>query len=48
MQDQRGNIECIWSTFHKELQKVKDVDSFVNYGLVIMLPLLTVSMWLSS
>ncbi|XP_050275239.1 uncharacterized protein LOC126717520 [Quercus robur] len=46
-EDQRGNIECIWSTFHKELQKVKDVDSFVNYGLVIMLPLLTVSMWLS-
>lgn len=46
-EDQRGNIECIWSNFHKELQKVKDVDSFVNYGLVIMLPLLTVSLWLS-
>jgi hypothetical protein len=47
VQDQQGAIKRIWSTFHEEVQKVKDVDAFVNHGLVIMLPLLTFSMWLS-
>jgi phosphatidylinositol glycan class K len=46
-EDQQGAIKRIWSTFHEEVQKVKDVDAFVNHGLVIMLPLLTFSMWLS-
>ena len=47
VQDQQGAIKRIWSTFHEEVQKVKDVDAFVNHGLVIILPLLTFSMWLS-
>jgi phosphatidylinositol glycan class K len=47
MQDQQGDSKCIWSTFQKEVEKVKDVDAFVNYGLVLIVPLLTVSMWLT-
>lgn len=36
------------STIHKRVENVKDVDGFVNFGLVLMIPLLAVSSWLSS
>lgn len=36
------------STIHKRVEKVKDVDGLVNFGLVLMIPLLAVSSWLSS
>ncbi|GKV53508.1 hypothetical protein SLEP1_g60029 [Rubroshorea leprosula] len=38
---------CVWHNFYNKFQKVEDVDMLVNYGLVIMLPLLVVSTWLS-
>lgn len=47
MQDQQGASKCKWSTFLKEMEKVKDVDAFVNYGLVLIVPLLTASIWLT-
>ncbi|KAL3509046.1 hypothetical protein ACH5RR_028447 [Cinchona calisaya] len=37
-----------WSNIHDKIQKVKDVDGLVNYGLVLLIPLLAVSSWLSS
>ncbi|XWS58383.1 hypothetical protein CRYUN_Cryun08bG0029600 [Craigia yunnanensis] len=38
--------KCPWSTFYSKLQKIENVDSLVNYGLVAMLPFLVVSTWL--
>ncbi|GFZ05721.1 peptidase C13 family [Actinidia rufa] len=32
---------------HDKMEKIEDVDTLVNYGLVIMLPLVAVSTWLS-
>ncbi|XP_059440230.1 uncharacterized protein LOC132172696 isoform X1 [Corylus avellana] len=45
--DQQGTSKCKWSAFLQEMEKVKDVDTFVNYGLVLIVPLLTASMWLT-
>ncbi|XP_027062578.1 uncharacterized protein [Coffea arabica] len=36
------------STIHESVEKVKDVDGLVNFGLVLVIPLLAVSSWLSS
>ncbi|XP_027171038.1 putative GPI-anchor transamidase isoform X2 [Coffea eugenioides] len=36
------------STIHERVEKVKDVDGLVNFGLVLVIPLLAVSSWLSS
>lgn len=47
VQDQHGALKRIWSTIQKEMEKVEDVDAFVSYGLVLIVPLLTVSMWLT-
>ncbi|KAL7000619.1 hypothetical protein U1Q18_001771 [Sarracenia purpurea var. burkii] len=35
------------ATFHDKIEKIEDVDTLVNYGLVIMLPLVVISTWLS-
>jgi len=45
--DQQRASKCKWSTFLQEMEKVKDVDAFVNYGLVLIVPLLTASIWLT-
>ncbi|KAG2696679.1 hypothetical protein I3843_07G069000 [Carya illinoinensis] len=47
IEDQHGALKCIWSTIQKEMEKVEDVDAFVSYGLVLIVPLLAVSMWLT-
>ncbi|XP_035538683.1 GPI-anchor transamidase isoform X2 [Juglans regia] len=47
IEDQHGALKRIWSTIQKEMEKVEDVDAFVSYGLVLIVPLLTVSMWLT-
>ncbi|XP_042517754.1 GPI-anchor transamidase isoform X2 [Macadamia integrifolia] len=40
-------IHCIWSTLHKKVKEIEDVDTLVNYGLIIMFPLVAISTWLS-
>ncbi|THG12941.1 hypothetical protein TEA_014564 [Camellia sinensis var. sinensis] len=35
------------ATFHDKMEKIEDVDTLVNYGFVLMLPLVAVSTWLS-
>ncbi|KAG6647312.1 putative GPI-anchor transamidase isoform X1 [Carya illinoinensis] len=47
IEDQHGALKRIWSTIQKEMEKVEDVDAFVSYGLVLIVPLLAVSMWLT-
>ncbi|WKA03255.1 hypothetical protein VitviT2T_021377 [Vitis vinifera] len=45
--DQLGVFEHLWCTFLNKAEKIEDVDILVNYGLVIMLPLVAVFTWLS-
>ncbi|KAL5566909.1 hypothetical protein UlMin_030073 [Ulmus minor] len=51
--DQISNVkpECPFtrfrSSFNSKLEKIENVDSLMNYGLLMMLPLLVVSTWLS-
>lgn len=49
LQDQNGG--CPFTrmriNFHEKMAKIEDVDSLVNYGLLIMLVLVTVFSWLS-
>lgn len=45
--DQLGVFEHVWCTFLNKAEKIEDVDILVNYGLVIMLPLVAVFTWLS-
>ncbi|XP_062084433.1 uncharacterized protein LOC133790706 [Humulus lupulus] len=35
------------SSFNDKIDKIEDIDSYVNYGMFIMLPLLLLSTWLS-
>ncbi|THF97534.1 hypothetical protein TEA_001222 [Camellia sinensis var. sinensis] len=35
------------ATFHDKMEKIEDVDTLVNYGFILMLPLVAVSTWLS-
>ncbi|KAL5835329.1 hypothetical protein ACOSQ4_014826 [Xanthoceras sorbifolium] len=35
------------NSFHNKIENIEDIDSLVNYGLVIMLPVLVLSTWLS-
>lgn len=45
-----GNViapKCPWHEFVDNWKNVKDVEFLVNYGLVVMLPLLAVSTWIS-
>ncbi|XP_059641452.1 uncharacterized protein LOC132283515 [Cornus florida] len=37
----------MWSNFQDKMVKVEDVDTFVNYGFLVMLSLVAVSTWLS-
>lgn len=46
LQDQLGVFEHLWCTFLNKAEKIED-DILVNYGLVIMLPLVAVFTWLS-
>ncbi|KAJ0013627.1 hypothetical protein Pint_20438 [Pistacia integerrima] len=36
-----------WNSFNKKMEKIENIDSLVSYGLLIMLPLLLISTWLS-
>lgn len=36
-----------WNTILGRMEKIKQIDSFVNYGLVLMLPIMVLSSWLS-
>ncbi|KAF2294640.1 hypothetical protein GH714_014067 [Hevea brasiliensis] len=38
----------MWTTLNSKMERIEDVDSLVNYGLIIMLPFLILSVWLSS
>ncbi|XP_010259837.1 PREDICTED: GPI-anchor transamidase isoform X2 [Nelumbo nucifera] len=41
------SFHCIWSTLHKTVvEKIEDADTFVNYGLVVIIPLVAASTWL--
>ncbi|KAK9919491.1 hypothetical protein M0R45_028082 [Rubus argutus] len=46
-EDQQGAFKHLWKTFKDEVGKIEDVDSFVQYGLLVMLPLLLLPTWLS-
>ncbi|XP_022744450.1 putative GPI-anchor transamidase [Durio zibethinus] len=43
---QEDDSKCPWSAFYRKMQKIENVDSLVNYGLVAMLPFLVFSTWL--
>uniref|UniRef100_A0A5B7AU76 Putative GPI-anchor transamidase isoform X1 n=1 Tax=Davidia involucrata TaxID=16924 RepID=A0A5B7AU76_DAVIN len=47
--DQQGTCPFThrWNTFQEKMAKIEDIDTLVNYGLVILLPLVAVSTWLS-
>lgn len=49
MQDdhEHGALTSIWRSLHDKMEQIEDADTFVNYGLAIMLPFLGISMWLS-
>ncbi|KAK2637894.1 hypothetical protein Ddye_025689 [Dipteronia dyeriana] len=53
MQDQTSDTtkECpftrLLNSFHNKIENIENVDSLVNYGLVIMLPVLMISTWIS-
>ncbi|GAV66775.1 Peptidase_C13 domain-containing protein [Cephalotus follicularis] len=46
-QDQQDTFRYARNLFCNKLEKIEDVDSFVNYGVLMMLPMLAVSVWLS-
>ncbi|KAL0559572.1 hypothetical protein IC582_004187 [Cucumis melo] len=45
--DEYGALRSIWRSLHNKMEQIEDADTFVNYGLVIMLPFLGISMLLS-
>lgn len=47
LQGQLGILEHLWCTLLNKAAKIEDIDSLVNYGLVIMFPLVAVCTWLS-
>lgn len=47
MQDKQCPFTQMLNTCHNKMEKIGNVDSLVNYGLVIMFPLLVISTWLS-
>ena len=47
MQDEHEALRSIWRSLHNKMERIEDADTLVNYGLVIMLPFLGISMWLS-
>ncbi|OAY45538.1 putative GPI-anchor transamidase [Manihot esculenta] len=38
----------MWSTINSKVERIEDVDSLVNYCLIVMLPILILSVWLST
>nr|GMD60716.1 putative GPI-anchor transamidase [Ipomoea batatas] len=36
-----------WSSIHIKMERIKDVDSLMSYGLALMLPLVAISSWVS-
>ncbi|XP_015576520.2 putative GPI-anchor transamidase [Ricinus communis] len=38
----------MWNAFDSKVDSIDDIDSLVNYGLIMMVPALIVSVWLSS
>ncbi|KAF9605795.1 hypothetical protein IFM89_018522 [Coptis chinensis] len=45
--DEYGILSSVWNSLHERLEKTGDTDTLVNYGLMIMLPLVTITTWLS-
>ncbi|KAF8392245.1 hypothetical protein HHK36_022587 [Tetracentron sinense] len=45
--EERSTLKCKWSTLLDKGEIIEDFDTLVNYGLVLMLPLVLVSTWLS-
>ncbi|XP_023534783.1 putative GPI-anchor transamidase [Cucurbita pepo subsp. pepo] len=46
--DEHGGLTTsVWRSLHNKMEEIEDGDTFVNYGLVIILPFLGISMWLS-
>ena len=48
LQDQNCPFTRTMNTFFDKVERIEHPDSLVNYGLILMLPLLMVSVWLSS
>ncbi|KAJ4719703.1 GPI-anchor transamidase [Melia azedarach] len=46
-EDKQCPFTQMLNTCHNKMEKIGNVDSLVNYGLVIMFPLLVISTWLS-
>uniref|UniRef100_A0A6N2KTC8 GPI-anchor transamidase n=1 Tax=Salix viminalis TaxID=40686 RepID=A0A6N2KTC8_SALVM len=46
--DQNCPFTRTMNTFFEKVERIENPDSLVNYGLILMLPLLMVSVWLSS
>ncbi|KAL6174858.1 hypothetical protein ACLB2K_051503 [Fragaria x ananassa] len=46
-EDQQRAFRHLWNTFNDKVRKIEDADSFVQYGLLAMLPLLLLPTWLS-
>lgn len=45
--DEHGALTSVWKSLHNKMEQIEDAETFVNYGLAIMLPFLGISMWLS-
>ena len=46
LQDKQCPFTRRWNAFQDKLEKIERIDSLVNYGLIIMFPLLLISTWL--
>ncbi|KAL6177423.1 hypothetical protein ACLB2K_048949 [Fragaria x ananassa] len=46
-EDQQNAFRHLWNTFNDKVRKIEDADSFVQYGLLAVLPLLLLPTWLS-
>lgn len=46
-QEQQGAFRHLWNTINDKVEKIEDVDSFVLYGLLVMLPVLLLPTLLS-
>ncbi|XP_057549100.1 uncharacterized protein LOC130827402 [Amaranthus tricolor] len=45
--DQTCPVHHLWNTLQMKLDSIGDVESFVNHGLLIMLPVLAISTWVA-
>ncbi|BFG37190.1 hypothetical protein CerSpe_234640 [Prunus speciosa] len=46
-EEQQGAFRHLWNTINDKVEKIEDVDSFVQYGLLVMLPVLLLPTLLS-